>query len=100
MGNEEQRTGVRHQIEFEVVYNAGREEGIGVLADISTSGVLIEDASLQPKIGAEVQLHLILYGDDGPVRLVGRVNRHTVSGFALAISRWFRPEDLDFAPEN
>ena len=95
MSPDEQRKAVRHHIEFEVVYNAGREEGIGVLADISTSGALLEDVSLQPKLGTEVRLHLILYGDDGPVRLVGTVSRHTVTGFALTIGRWFRPDSLD-----
>jgi hypothetical protein len=100
MANEDQRATVRHRIEFEVVYNAGREEGIGVLADISTSGALIEDVSLQPKLGAEVQLHLILYGDDGPVRLSGQVIRHTPAGFALEITRWFRPDALEMEPSE
>lgn len=91
----DQRKGIRQRIEFEVIYNAGREEGIGLLADISTSGALIEETTLQPKLGSEVRLHLILYGDEGPVRMRGVVSRHTATGFAIEITQWFKPSGLE-----
>lgn len=94
MAREQQKRNPRHLVQCEAVYSVGREDGVGVLIDVSTSGALIEDASLLPKLGAEVRLHVILYGDDGPVRLQGVVNRHTVSGFALEITHWFRPDAL------
>ena len=91
----DQRRGVRRQIEFEVVYNSGREEGTGVLVDISNSGALFEDTSLQPKLGTEVQLNVLLYGEDGSVPLLGKVVRHTLTGFAIEITRWFKPDALE-----
>ena len=93
--SKERRRGERRQIEFEVVYNAGREEGVGVLVDISNSGALLEHTSLQPKLGTEVQLNLLLDGDHGPVPLIGRVTRHTTTGFAIEITQWFKPEGLE-----
>lgn len=95
MDSSDQRHGVRHRIDFETVYSAGREEGVGVLVDISTTGALIEDATLQPKLGSHVHLHLLLYGDQGPVQMHGKVIRHTLSGFALQITRWIPPEGLE-----
>ena len=63
-------------------------EGIGVLANISYCGALIEDSSVQPSVGSRVRVYVFVEPVDpiapaSPYELVGRVVRHSSSGFAI-----------------
>jgi hypothetical protein len=69
-------------------YSAGPEDGIGVLSNISNSGALIEDSSLKPTVGTNVRIYVFTESQDpiapaSPCELVGRVVRHSASGFAI-----------------
>ena len=69
-------------------YSAGPEEGIGVLSNISYSGALIEDSSVKPTVGTRVRVYVFVEPSDpiapaSPYELVGRVIRHSSSGFAI-----------------
>jgi hypothetical protein len=69
-------------------YSSGPEEGIGVLANISYSGALIEDSSARPTVGSRVRIYVFNEPEDpitpaSPYELVGRVVRHSSSGFAI-----------------
>jgi hypothetical protein len=69
-------------------YSAGPEEGIGVLANVSYSGALIEGSSVQPIVGSRVRVYVFPEPVDpiapaSPYELVGRVVRHSASGFAI-----------------
>ena len=80
------RTQPRFATPFEVFYDSDDgDHGRALLADLSSSGVLLVDASIKPKIGRRVQLYLYL---QPPVRFEfeGRVVRHTETGFALEVS--------------
>ncbi len=72
----------RIQTHFEALYSAGRQEGAGVLGDISYSGALIEESSLKPDIGTELRAYVFVQ-PVSPLELVGRVVRHTETGFAI-----------------
>ena len=74
----------RFHARFDAFCSAGREEGSGILADISRSGARLEETSLQPEVGSKVRLYLFVRPVN-PVELVGEVVRHTDSGFAIAI---------------
>jgi len=69
-------------------YSSGPEDGIGVLANISYSGALIEGPSVQPSVGSRVRIYVFTEPADpiapaSPYELVGRVVRHSSSGFAI-----------------
>jgi hypothetical protein len=69
-------------------YSAGPEDGIGVLSNISNSGALIEGSSLKPTVGTSVRIYVFTESEDpiapaSPCELVGRVVRHSSSGFAI-----------------
>ena len=69
-------------------YSSGPEDGIGVLANISYSGALIEGSSVQPTVGSKVRIYVFTEPVDpiapaSPYELVGRVVRHSSSGFAI-----------------
>ncbi len=72
----------RIETRFETLYSAGREEGSGVLVNISYSGALLESTSMCPKVGSDVRVH-VFYQHEAPVEAIGRVVRHTGSGFAI-----------------
>ena len=78
----------RIPIRLEAFYSAGRVEGDGVLANISYSGALIEDTTIQPEIGTFVVLHVYLRPPSAftaltPFELAGHVVRHRSNGFAI-----------------
>jgi PilZ domain-containing protein len=73
----------RIRTHFEIMYSSGREDGSGILADISYSGALLIRASVQPRLGAEVRVYVLLV-DDSPFEIVGKVVRHVEDGFAIA----------------
>ena len=78
----------RVPIRLEAFYSYGRVEGLGRLANISYSGALIEDITMQPEIGAQVILYVFLkppsaFEAPTPFELAGHVVRHTSDGFAI-----------------
>jgi len=84
----ERRRGARYYTSLNAHYSAGPEEGIGVLANISYSGALIEGSSVQPNVGSKVRVYVFPESLDpiapaSPYELVGRVVRHSASGFAI-----------------
>jgi hypothetical protein len=84
----EKRRDDRFPIALNAHYSAGPEDGIGVLSNISYSGALIEDSSVQPTVGARVRVYVFVESADpiapaSPYELVGRVVRHSSSGFAI-----------------
>lgn len=78
----DKRRNLRVKVQFESLYSGDRQEGAGVLADISHSGALIEGASLQPRVGSKVRLFVFLQ-PVSPFELAGHVVRRTPDGFAI-----------------
>jgi len=76
----EKRRASRVRTRFETPYSAGREEGTGILANISCSGALLTETSLQPRIGSQVRVYVLL---SEPFGVVGKVIRHVEYGFAI-----------------
>jgi hypothetical protein len=84
----EKRRDARFPVALNAHYSAGPEEGIGVLSNVSYSGALIEDSSVQPTVGVRVRVYVFVESADpiapaSPYELVGRVVRHSSSGFAI-----------------
>jgi hypothetical protein len=78
----------RIPIRLAAVYSFGRMEGDGVLANISYSGALIADTSMQPAIGTLVVLYVYLQPPSAfeavtPFKPVGHVTRHSSTGFSI-----------------
>ncbi len=89
--------GYRVSMRLEAYCSEDLFEVVGVLADISYSGALIEDTSMQPEIGAPIVLYLHLKppGSDkavSPFKLTGHVVRHSSTGFAIEYERNFDPD--------
>jgi hypothetical protein len=78
----ESRNGVRLKTLFETLYCSGREEGEAMLADVSYSGALLESEA-KPSMGSSVTLNVCLPDGVKPVKLRGKVVRHTSGGFAI-----------------
>ncbi len=68
---------------FETHFSSQRQEGEGVLADVSYTGARVEDTGIQPKVGALAILYVCLPDDPKPFQLEGKVARHTEAGFAI-----------------
>jgi hypothetical protein len=84
----ERRRDPRFTLVLNAHYSSGPEEGIGVLSNISYSGALIEDTSVRPTVGTRVRVYVFVESSDpiapaSPYELVGRVVRHSRSGFAI-----------------
>ena len=84
----ERRRGYRISIRLEVTGTSGRFEVVGVLTNISYSGALIEETSMQPEIRTSCVLHVYLKPPDAfkvasPFELTGRIIRHSSTGFAI-----------------
>lgn len=67
---------------FEALLSSGREEGTGVLSDISTTGAAFADASVAPPPGTLVRAYVFVQ-PVSPFELVGRVVRRDDGGFAI-----------------
>ncbi len=85
-------------------YSSDPEEGIGVLANISYSGALIEGSSVQPSVGSMVRIYVFTETIDpiapaSPYELVGRVVRHSSTGFAIEYKDKFDPEARQLVDE-
>ena len=78
----ERRRSPRFRTRFDALYGAGRQEGAGVLADISYAGARIDDCSHPPAVGTKVAIYVFVQ-PVAPFRLEGWVARHTETGFAV-----------------
>ena len=78
----ERRKDIRFRTRFDALFSSGPAEGAGVLADLSYSGARLEEVSLRPELGTSVRLYVFVQ-PVAPFELVGRVTRHTESGFVI-----------------
>jgi hypothetical protein len=85
----DKRRGARIRTRFETAYSVGREEGTGILANISYSGALLMETSLQARLGSKVRVHVLL---SEPFEVAGKVVRHVGD-------RSFVIEYADVSPE-
>lgn len=67
---------------FEALYSTGRLEGAGVLLDISYSGALFGETSLEAEIGKTIRAYVFVQPVN-PIELAGEVVRVTEDGFAI-----------------
>ncbi len=73
---------------LEAFYYARRVDAVGMVTNISYSGALIEDITVQPAIGTFVVLYVYLEPPSAfeaatPFQLTGHVVRHSSTGFAI-----------------
>ncbi len=81
----ERRHRPRAIVQFRVHFRSGVFEGRGSLADLSSLGARLEEASSQPQIGAEVELDIEL-APLPKITVKGIVQRRTWDGFAVSFS--------------
>ena len=86
----DKRRNYRIRARFEISYSTERQEGPAILANISYSGALLTQASLQPRLESQVRIYVLL-NEDFPFVVVGKVVRHVEGGFAI--------EYADLSPE-
>ena len=84
----DRRRDSRFAIRLEAHYLFGRVVEVGMLANISYSGALIEDITMRPEIGTPITLQVYLeppstFTAATPFELDGHVVRHSFSGFAI-----------------
>lgn len=79
----DQRKHPRFRTRFDALCSSGRAEGAGTLIDISYSGAQLEEATIRPALGTELRLYVFVQ-PVSPFELVGRVVRHSETGFAIA----------------
>ena len=72
----------RYKTRFDALCSSGREEGSGVLVDISYSGARIEESTIQPPASARVRLYVFLQPVN-PFELIGTVVRSSRAGFSI-----------------
>jgi len=77
------RSSPRVRTWFETHFSSQRQEGEGVLADVSYTGARVEETGIRPSIGALAILYVCLPDDPNPFQVEGKVARHTDSGFAI-----------------
>jgi hypothetical protein len=80
----DKRRNPRFRTRFDALYSLGREEGSGVLVDLSYSGARLENATVAPEPGTKVRLFIFIQPIQ-PFELIGHVVRHTENGFAVAV---------------
>ncbi|MDX1648535.1 MAG: PilZ domain-containing protein [Myxococcota bacterium] len=78
----ERRRSRRILTRFDALLSSGREEGSGVLADISLNGAAFTDASFAPPPGTLVRAYVFVR-PVSPFELVGRVVRREGDAFAI-----------------
>ncbi len=81
----EERYEVRVETSFECVWSGGRLCGAGILRNLSPSGALIDEVSIQPPIGAKVWLLVVDEKQVDPLVVDGVMVRRTTLGFAVGI---------------
>ncbi len=67
---------------FDSLVSAEREEGAGVLTEISYSGARLEETSMRPPIDSKVTLYIFVQ-PIAPFELTGTVLRHIDNGFVM-----------------
>ncbi len=83
------RRDTRIPIRLDGFYSAGQVGGVGLLANISYSGALIEDISTRPpEIGTPIVVCVYLisphdFEEVTPLELTGHVVRHSLVDFAI-----------------
>ncbi len=93
----EWRRDSRTSIHLAAHYSFGQVIEVGALANISYSGALIEDITMQPEIGTRVVLYVYLqppsaFGAATPFKLAGDVVRQTPNGFAIEFKDRLDPD--------
>jgi len=83
--SEDSQRAPRIEAVFETMYWVERQEGDGVVANISSSGALLENTSLRLDRGTKVRLSLLVEPEKR-VELTGVVARHVATGFAVAFA--------------
>lgn len=78
----EKRRHPRFRARFDALCSSGREEGAGVLTDISYSGARLENSSFRPRPGTKVRLYVFIR-PVSPFELLGEVVRSDPSGFSI-----------------
>ena len=91
------RRGYRVSMRLEAYCSEDLFEVVGVLTNISYSGALIEETSMQPEIRTPCVLHVYLEPPDAfkvasPFDLTGRIIRHSSTGFAIEFTDRFDPD--------
>ncbi len=91
------RRGYRISVRLEAYDSEDLVEVVGVLTNISYSGALIEDTSMQPEIGTPIVLYVFLkppgaFKAVSPFKLTGHVVRHSSTGFAIEYEHHFDPD--------
>lgn len=76
----------RVRTQFEALLSAGRQEGAGHLADISYTGALFAETSIQPPVGTEIRAFVFVQ-PVAPFMICGQVVRTTDKGFAIAYDK-------------
>jgi len=72
----------RIRIRFETSYSSGRQDGSGMLMNISYTGALLKQTSFQPRLGSHVRVNVLL-SQDSHFEIMGQVVRHVEDGFAI-----------------
>ena len=80
------RSHPRAEVDIVVLCASGTDRGSGILASLSLSGALLENTSIQPPLGAAVEIRIRLPNDDKPLALAGIAVRHSASGFGIQFS--------------
>lgn len=78
----DKRKDPRFRTRFDALYSLGRDEGAGVLVDLSYTGARLEEVSIWPPLDTKVRLYVFVQ-PVSPFELVGHVVRLTESGFAI-----------------
>ncbi len=63
------------------LYTWGREEGAGILSELSETEAVLDDTETRPNVGAHVTVYITQGAESH--QLDGKVSRHTDSGFAI-----------------
>ena len=79
----EQRRAPRKRAGLAVLCRSGGERGAGRMVNVSLSGALLESASIQPQLGAAVEILFTTRGAGKSTEINGTVARHTETGFAI-----------------
>jgi len=87
----ERRVHPRFRTRFDAFCSSGREEGEGVLHDLSYAGARVLETPIRPPVGTKVRLYLFV-APDRPFELNGEVARLLDDGFALSFDEL--PADL------
>lgn len=80
----ERRAEPRFEVELAATWRIETTSGAAVVRDMSASGARIESAGVRPAIGEGIDLSIRIYPGAVPVRVDGKVMRHTeTGGFAV-----------------